>query len=67
MPYVAERGEYSPDFQCWMTKQDSLFYFVFWQLNRDQETDWFINGFNIFMIIHLGLHLLLLKHKDNEF
>jgi len=44
-----------------------LFYFVFWKLTHSQHIESFIYGFNIFMMIHLGLHILLLKHKNNEF
>ncbi len=44
-----------------------LFYIVFFQLTNSVNPDNFIKGFDIFMIIHVGLHLLLLKHKNNEF
>jgi hypothetical protein len=44
-----------------------LFLYVFYQLTNSTNLDRFINGFDIFMIIHVGLHLLLLKHKNNEF
>lgn len=44
-----------------------LFYFVFWKLTQSQNVEAFIYGFNIFMIVHLGLHILFLKHKNNEF
>lgn len=44
-----------------------LFYFVFWKLTHCQNIEAFIYGFNIFMIVHLGLHILFLKHKNNEF
>jgi hypothetical protein len=27
----------------------------------------FRNGFNVFLVIHLGLHILFLKHPRNEF
>jgi hypothetical protein len=44
-----------------------LFFFIFWQLTHSEDIDAFIRGFNIFMIVHLGLHILFLKHKNNEF
>lgn len=44
-----------------------LFFYIFWSLTNSDNLESFINGFNIFMIVHLGLHILLLRHKDNEF
>jgi L-cystine uptake protein TcyP (sodium:dicarboxylate symporter family) len=44
-----------------------LFFFIFWQLPHNQDNQTFKKGFDIFMIIHLGIHILFLKHKDNEF
>lgn len=44
-----------------------LFYFIFWQLTHSQDIEAFMKGFNIFMIVHLLLHILFLKHKNNEF
>jgi hypothetical protein len=44
-----------------------LFYFIFWQLNHSQDKDAFMRGFSVFMLVHLGLHILFLKHKNNEF
>jgi len=44
-----------------------LFYFIFWQLTHSQDIEAFMKGFSIFMIVHLGLHILFLKHKNNEF
>jgi hypothetical protein len=44
-----------------------LFFFIYWQLTHSQDIEAFINGFSIFMIVHLGLHILFLKHKNNEF
>ncbi len=44
-----------------------LFYFVFWKLTYIQNIEAFIYGFNVFMMVHLGLHVLFLKHKNNEF
>ena len=44
-----------------------IFYFVFWELSYSQNIEAFIYGFNIFMIVHVVLHVLFLKHKNNEF
>jgi hypothetical protein len=44
-----------------------LFFFIYWQLTQSQNLEAFIHGFDIFMIIHLGLHILFLKHKNNAF
>lgn len=44
-----------------------LFFFVFWQLTHSQDLEAFMEGFDIFMIVHVGLHILFLKHKNNEF
>lgn len=44
-----------------------LFYFVYWQLTHGPDIEAFIQGFNIFMIVHLGLHTLFLRHEKNEF
>jgi hypothetical protein len=40
-----------------------LFYWVFSQLDNSS----FRWGMDIFLMIHVGLHLLFLKHKRNEF
>jgi uncharacterized membrane-anchored protein YitT (DUF2179 family) len=44
-----------------------LFFFVFWQLKHSQDLEAFIKGVDIFMIVHVGLHIVFLKHKNNEF
>jgi hypothetical protein len=44
-----------------------LFFFIYWQLTHSENTEAFRKGFDIFMIVHLLLHLLFLKHKKNEF
>lgn len=44
-----------------------LFFLVFHQLTHQSNIDNFVKGFDIFMIIHVGLHLLFLRHKNNEF
>ena len=44
-----------------------LFYFIFWKLTNSQDPEAFKQGFSIFMLVHLGLHILFLKHKNNEF
>ncbi len=44
-----------------------LFFIVFYQLTYISDNVVFIKGFDIFMIIHIGLHLLYLRHKNNDF
>lgn len=44
-----------------------LFFVVYWQLTHSQNMEVFIKGLNIFMVIHLGIHILFLRHKNNEF
>ena len=44
-----------------------LFYWVFWQLTEGPNKAAFMSGFDIFMMVHVGLHILLLKHQKNEF
>ncbi|OYQ32988.1 hypothetical protein CHU92_13785 [Flavobacterium cyanobacteriorum] len=44
-----------------------IFWFIYWQLAYSPYLSRFIRGFSIFMIVHAGLHLLYLKHKNNEF
>jgi hypothetical protein len=40
-----------------------LFYFIFWQLSGSQNPEAFIKGFNIFLLVHLKLHIIFLKYK----
>jgi hypothetical protein len=44
-----------------------IFFFIYWQLTHHKDLEVFIRGFSIFMMLHLGLHILFLKHKNNEF
>ncbi len=44
-----------------------IFYWLLWLLSNGLAIDTFRIGFNIFLIVHLGLHLIFLKHKNNEF
>jgi hypothetical protein len=44
-----------------------LFFFIFWQLTTNRDMASFRKWFSLFMIVHLGLHVLFLKHKNNEF
>jgi hypothetical protein len=44
-----------------------LFFLLFWKLSDNDFKEQFIQGLNIFFIIHVGLHLLFLMHKKNEF
>lgn len=42
-----------------------LFLLLIWVIAQPSEN--FIIGFDMFSILHFGLHLLYLKHKKNEF
>lgn len=44
-----------------------LFILIYYQLTSISENKVFILGFDIFMVVHVVLHLLFLKHKSNEF
>ncbi len=44
-----------------------LFVWIFCSLAPNTNSELFMKGFSIFMIVHIGLHILLLKHKNNEF
>ncbi|MGL4631238.1 MAG: DUF6713 family protein [Leadbetterella sp.] len=44
-----------------------LFYWFFWGLMSNEHRESFIIGLDYFFIIHLGLHIIYLKHKKNEF
>ena len=44
-----------------------LFYFIYWQLVYGQDKGAFMNGLSVFMMVHLGLHILYLRHRNNEF
>jgi hypothetical protein len=43
-----------------------LYYYIFSSLYRENSGS-FRYGFSIFLVIHLGLHLLFLMHKKNAF
>jgi hypothetical protein len=53
-------------YRIFMLAHIPLFYFLFWQLAQPNNES-FIKGLDIFFIIHVGLHLLFLMHKKNEF
>jgi hypothetical protein len=44
-----------------------IFFWIYWQLTHLEQPEGFIRGFNRFMIAHLWLHMLFLRHKNNEF
>lgn len=44
-----------------------LFFFLLWKLTNGSDTETFRTVFNFFLIAHVFLHLLFLKHKNNEF
>ncbi len=44
-----------------------LFFVIYRQLAHGSNPEVFMQGFNIFLMVHVGLHLLFLKHQKNEF
>ncbi|WP_417609778.1 DUF6713 family protein [Owenweeksia hongkongensis] len=44
-----------------------LLFFIFWKLTYSQNIEAFYKSFDIFMIVHFALNILLLKHEKNEF
>lgn len=44
-----------------------IFYWIYLQISGSAEPGTFRLGFDIFCILHLGLHILFLRHKNNEF
>jgi uncharacterized membrane protein (DUF106 family) len=44
-----------------------LYYWLLWNVIAGANPQAFIRGFDYFLIIHLGLHVLFLKHPKNEF
>jgi hypothetical protein len=44
-----------------------LFFFLYGQLTGSADHGAFIRGFDVFLIVHLGLHILFLRHKNNGF
>jgi hypothetical protein len=53
----------STGFLVFMVLHIPLFVWVLMALGEDS----FRKGFDIFLVIHVGLHLLFLKHPKNEF
>uniref|UniRef100_UPI0032166640 DUF6713 family protein n=1 Tax=uncultured Draconibacterium sp. TaxID=1573823 RepID=UPI0032166640 len=44
-----------------------IFGWLLWQLTNSSNNDMLRTGIDVFLLIHLGLHLLFLKNKRNEF
>jgi hypothetical protein len=53
-------------YRVFMVAHIPLFFLLFWQLAKPSNES-LITGLDIFFIIHVGLHLLFLLHKKNEF
>ncbi len=53
-------------FKVFMFAHVPLYYYIFSSLDGENNES-FIYGFSVFLVIHLGLHLLFLMHKKNEF
>ncbi|MEM8891250.1 MAG: DUF6713 family protein [Bacteroidota bacterium] len=54
-------------FPIFMFAHIPLYYFPIYYLQNLSDPEVLIRGLDYFFIIHLFLHLLLLKHKNNEF
>jgi hypothetical protein len=45
-----------------------LYVWIFWGIwSGDDLNSSFIRGWDIFLVVHVGLHLLFLRHPKNEF
>ena len=44
-----------------------IFFFIYINLFNAESPNTFITGFNIFLVVHLLMHIFYLKHKKNEF
>ncbi len=54
-------------FKLFMLAHVPLFYFLFWGLIGHGDNAQLKFGLDVFFITHVGLHLLFLRHKKNEF
>jgi hypothetical protein len=57
----------SQGFLIFLLAHIPIFLLIFFQLFNIPNPEIFIKRFDIFMIIHFGLHLVFLRHKKNEF
>lgn len=53
-------------FKAFVIAHVPLFLFLFYGLTKETN-EGLIIGLDLFFLIHLGLHILFLKHKKNEF
>jgi hypothetical protein len=54
-------------FKVFMLAHIPLYILIYWKIINYESRESFIHGLSIFFIIHIGLHLLFLLHKKNEF
>jgi len=54
-------------FKLFMLAHVPLFYFLFWGLFGTGDNAQLQFGLDVFFIIHVGLYMLFLLHKKNEF
>ncbi|MFN3840736.1 MAG: DUF6713 family protein [Cyclobacteriaceae bacterium] len=54
-------------FRLFMIAHVPLFCLLFWGLMAEGNPAQLKFGLDIFFIVHVGLHVLFLKHKKNEF
>jgi len=65
-PGLSLLGDYW-GFVIFMFAHLPIFFFIYHQLNNPESSEAFMKGFTIFLIAHLLLHILYLKHSKNAF
>ncbi len=53
-------------YKVFMLAHVPLYYYIFSSLHGENRES-FMYGFSVFLVVHLGLHVLFLMHKKNEF
>lgn len=54
-------------FQVFMLAHIPLFFLLFWTLMGHDNPSYWIQGLNLFFLLHLIAHILLVHHPKNEF
>lgn len=54
-------------FLIFMLAHIPIFFFINISLVNTDSPDKFMVGFNIFLILHMAIHIIYIKHKKNEF
>jgi len=66
LPFLSSLND-KQGYYIFITLHIPLFITLFWFLTNISTSKMIIIGIDIFMIIHLILHILFLKHKNNKF